>query len=469
MLDRMNRLVVFSALGLALSSAHPAPFVAASQPCGAVATFADGRTPLEIRHVSLKGNDTDGAGTATHPFRTIARAARSISPGTAIYLHAGTYPGGTFLTALRGTAARPIWIMGAPGEARPVIAGGSQGLYLTRPRYVVLQNLEIRDTADNGINVDDGEEVANLDAARFVLFRDLDIHDAGKQPSGVANCLKMAGVNDVLILGSRFARCGNGPGSGAVGVDGVGVHRARLSFNRFIANGFGGVQFKGASRDIEIRSIFFQNTGWRGVNMGGSTGEPFFRPPLAVSGLNYEAARIQVVANVFDGSEAAAAFAGCLDCQFNHNTVVNPSKWVLRILQETLTIGRYRFASAGNGVVAGNIFYFRRADLNAGEDINVGTDTDPRSFSLVRNLWYAHDSPAQSSPRLLLLRGNRTGDLIGTAPSFVDARAGDFRLEATSAARAAGSAQFASGSDFSGECYATRPSLGALEFSGTQR
>jgi hypothetical protein len=464
----MNRLVMFAALGLTLSSAHPAPFLPASQPCSAVATFADGRAPVEIRHVALKGNDTDGAGSATRPFRTIARAARSISPGTAIYLHAGTYPGGTFLMALRGTAAQPIWIMGAPGEARPVIAGGSQGLYLTRPRYVILQNLEIRDTADNGINVDDAEDVANPDAARFVLFRDLDIHDTGKQPSGVANCLKMAGVNDFFVLGSSFARCGNGPGSGAVGVDGVGVHQGRLSFNRFIANGFGGVQLKGASRDIEIRSNFFQNTGWRGVNMGGSTGEPFFRPPLAVSTLNYEAARIQVVANVFDGSEAAAVFAGCLDCQFNHNTVINPSKWVLRILQETLTIGRYTFARAGNGVVAGNIFYFRRADLNAGEDINVGADTEPRSFSLVRNLWYAHDNPAQSSPRLPLL-GNRTGDLVGTAPSFVNARAADFHLEASSAARAAGGAQFASGSDFAGECYATPPSLGALELTGTRR
>jgi Right handed beta helix region/Protein of unknown function (DUF1565) len=462
----MNRWVMFSALGLTLSSGHPAPFVPASQPCGAVATFADGRAPAQIRHVAVNGNDADNAGSATHPFRTIARAAKGISPGTAIYVHAGTYPGGTSLTALRGTAAQPIWIMGAPGEARPVIEGGSQGLYFTRPRYVVLQNLEIRNTADNGINVDDAEEVANPDAARFVLFRDLDIHDTGKQPSGVANCLKMAGVNDFFVLGSSFARCGNGPGSGAVGVDGVGVHQGRLSFNRFTANGFGGIQFKGASSDIEIRSNFFQNTGWRGVNMGGSTGQAFFRPPLTGSSLNFEAARIRVSANVFDGSEAAAAFAGCLDCQFNHNTVVNPSKWVLRILQETLTIGRYTFARTGHGVIAGNIFYFRRAELNAGEDINVGADTDPRSFSLVRNLWYAHDAPAQSGPSLPLLRGNRTGDLIGSDPRFVNARGGDFHLAAGSVARAAGGAQFGSGSDFAGQCYATPPSLGALELIG---
>jgi hypothetical protein len=461
----MNRLVMCSALGLMLSSGYREPAPPTSLPCGAVATFADGKAPAQIRHVSAKGSDSLGNGSATRPFGSIARAAQSIAPGTAIYVHAGTYPGGAYLTALRGTADRPIWIMGAPGEARPVIEGGNQGVYLTRPRYVILQNLEIRNTADNGINVDDGEEFANPDSARFVLFRDLDIHDTGKRPSGVANCLKMAGLNDFFVLGSSFARCGNGPGSGATGVDGVGVHSGRLSFNKFISSGFGGIQFKGGSRDIEIRSNLFHDTGWRGVNMGGSTGEAFFRPPLSASSVNYEAARIQVVANIFNGSEAAAAFAGCVDCAFSHNTVINPSKWALRILQETLSNGRYTFARAGNGVVSGNIFYFRRADLNAGEDINVGADTDPQSFSVLRNLWYAHDDPAQSSPRLRLLRGIRTGDVVRTDPDFVDARTGDFHLKAGSVAKAAGDAKFVRGSDFAGQCYATPPSFGALEVS----
>jgi hypothetical protein len=445
---------------------HPERVLPATQACGPVATFADGKAPSQIRHVSIAGSDARGSGSATHPFRTIARAARSISPGSGIYVHAGTYEGGTFLSGLQGTAAQPIWILGGPNEARPVIQGGGEGLHLTKPRYVVLQHLEIRDSADNGINVDDAEEFANPDAARFVLFRDLDIHDTGKRPSGVANCLKISGLNDFVVLGGSFARCGNGAASGAVGVDGVGAHRGRLSFNRFLSNGYGGIQFKGASRDIEIRSNFFHNTGWRGVNMGGSTGQAFFRPPLSASALNYEAARIHVVANIFDGSESAASFAGCLDCQFSHNTVVNPSKWVLRILQETVTIASYAFARTGHGVIADNIFYFRRSDLNAGEDINVGDNTDTRSFSLVRNLWYAHDDPTQSSPRLPLFGGIRTGSLVGSSPDFVDARTGDFHLNANSAAKAAGGVQFAPGSDFDSQCYAKPPSLGALELAG---
>jgi hypothetical protein len=486
MLDSVNRLVMFWALALTLSSGglelrgrsgarspldetgidHPENVSPAVPACRAIATFADGKTPGQIRHVSITGNDTSGNGSATGPFRTIARAARSISPGTAIYVHAGTHGGGTFLTGVQGTEAQPVWIMGAPGEARPVIQGGGEALHLTRPRYVVLQNLEVVGTADNGINVDDAAEVANPEAARYVLFRDLDIHDTGKRPSGVANCLKISGLNDFFVLDSSFARCGNGNASGAVGVDGVGVHRGRLSDNRFVSTGYGGVQFKGASDDIEIRSNFFQDTGLRGVNMGGSTGQAVFRPPLSASVLNYEAARIRVLANIFDGSETAASFTGCLDCEFSHNTVVNPSRWALRILQETVTIAGYTFARAAHGLIAGNIFYFRRSDLGTGEDINVGANTDTGSFYLTRNLWYAHDAPAQSSPRLSTFLGAQSGSIVGTSPDFVNASANDFHLRASSLANGAGSMMFAPGSDYAGECYANPPSLGALELTG---
>jgi hypothetical protein len=388
--------------------------------------------------VSIAGSDETGDGSAAHPFRTIARGARDIAAGTAISIHAGTYPGRTFLVRLHGTEAAPIWIMGAPGESRPALRGGVEGLHLVQPRYVIVQNLEILETDDNGVNVDDGDDMANPDAARFIIFRDLDVHDTGRRPSGIANCLKISGVNDVAVLSSRFARCGGEAGSGAVGVDGVGVHTAIVAFNRFVSTGFGALQFKGGSADIEIRNNRFEDTGWRGVNMGGSTGETVFRPPLNPSGMNYEAARVRVSANLFSGSETAAAFVGCVDCEFTHNTVVDPSKWVLRILQETVTNDRFRFAPASRGLIAGNIFYFRRAEANAGEDINVGAGTDSGSFSLAENVWYAHDNPAESRPRLPAFAGTQTRSIVGVNPGLVNAGAGDFRLTANSAAGEAG-------------------------------
>ena len=427
--------------------------------CVSASTFADGRVPRLTRHVAVDGSDTAGDGSAPKPFRTLTRAARDAAPGTAIYLHAGTYSGGVLLSQLRGTAAAPIWIAGAPGESRPTIRDGGDALHFVKPRYLVIQDLEIVDAGGNGINIDDGDEVGDGDAARFVVVQRVSIRDAGRRPSGIADCLKLAGVSDVAVLRSTFGRCGDGPGSGAVGVGGVGVHRVTIASNRFEANGYGAVQVKGGSDEVDIIGNVIQDAGWRGVNMGGATGPEFFRPPLASARPNYEAARVRTRANVFIGGEAAAAFTGCVDCEFSHNTVVDPSKWVLRVLQETVSLGSYAFAPASGGVIADNIFYFRRSDLNTGEDINIGAGTAPASFSLARNLWYAHDVPRQSDPRVGAV-GAHAGSIVGVDPQF--AGTDDFRLRRTSAAVAAGDARFNPPADVEGKCYDSPPSLGAF-------
>ncbi|HUK36865.1 MAG TPA: hypothetical protein VLV86_23280 [Vicinamibacterales bacterium] len=429
--------------------------------CALAATFADGKTPNRVRHVAGDGSDGTGDGSAARPFHTLGRAVHDLSPGTAIYMHAGAYPGGVLLSDIRGTRAAPVWIAGAPGESRPVIRGGGDGLHFVRPRYLVIQDLEIRDAASNGLNVDDGDDVSDGAAAGFVVLRDLEIHDTGVHPSGIGDCLKLAGVYDVAILHSQFGRCGSGPSSGAVGVGGVGVHRATIAFNRFAANGYGAVQVKGGSDEVEIIGNVVQDAGWRGVNLGGSTGAAFFRPPLKASSSHYEAARIHVLANVFVGGEAAAAFTGCVDCEFSHNTVVDPSKWVVRVLQETAALGEHGFAPASGGRIAGNIFYFRRSDLNTGEDINVGEGTDPASFSLERNLWYAHDAPRRSDPRVGAI-GMDTRSIVGTDPQFVNADRGDFHLRRTSVAIGAGEGSTAPPADLDGKCYSMPPSLGAF-------
>jgi hypothetical protein len=329
-----------------------------------------------------------------------------------------------------------------------------------KPRYVIIQRLEIRGTADNGINADDGDEVNNPEAARGMVFRELDVHDTGLKPGGVPNCLKLAGVNDVVILNSAFGRCGGTPESGAVGVGGVGVRNATVAFNTFSANG--GVQFKGGSADIVVAANHFRNTGWRGVNMGGSTGQQFFRPLPSRRDVNAEAARVRVFGNVFEGGEAAASFTGCVNCSFTHNTVVNPSKWALRILQEAVSGGGYTFAPASAGLITGNIFYFRRADLNTGEDINVGPNTESSSFVLNGNLWFAHDDSRASGPRLPTFRGKNADTLVGRDPRFVNAGAGDFRLLADSPARGAGGNLSRATYDFDGHCYSAPANLGAF-------
>jgi hypothetical protein len=99
------------------------------------------------------------------------------------------------------------------------------------------------------------------------------------------------------------------------------------------------VQCKGGSEDIEMRRNRFTNAGERSVNMGGSTGAEFFRPPLSTTAPNFEARNIRAIANVFTGSTSPIAFVGCVDCLALNDTIVNPTRWILRILQETVTGG----------------------------------------------------------------------------------------------------------------------------------
>jgi hypothetical protein len=98
-------------------------------------------------------------------------------PGTAIRVHAGTYGGGTYISNVSGEPSAPIWIGGVPGESKPLIQNGGEGLHLTKVSYLVIHDLEVADATSNGINCDDGGDYANEAAAHHVVFRNLDIHD----------------------------------------------------------------------------------------------------------------------------------------------------------------------------------------------------------------------------------------------------------------------------------------------------
>ena len=130
---------------------------------------------MQILHVAAGA--TGGDGSVGSPFGTIEAAAAVATPGTAIRLGPGVHASDQFVSMLRGTAAAPIWIGGEPGQDRPILSGGGQALQLARPAYVVVHDLEIRNTTQNGINCDDGGDTANPDASRFVVFRKLNIHD----------------------------------------------------------------------------------------------------------------------------------------------------------------------------------------------------------------------------------------------------------------------------------------------------
>jgi hypothetical protein len=402
--------------------------------------------PTDV-YVSPSGDDAN-TGRQDAPFATLEHAASGAVPGARIHLMAGTYAGGIHIAELQGTADNPITITGEEGT---IIDGGNTGLQLSDPEYLVVENLTIQNTAQNGLNIDDA---GSFDTpAHHIVLRNITVENVGS--GGNEDCIKMSGVDDFWVLDSDVSACTG------QGIDMVGCHDGVISQNHIHDKPNSGIQAKGGTSDILIHGNRFTEVTGRGVNAGGSTGLAFFRPQDAA----FEGARIRVVANIFEevGAESGApiAFVGCDACVFANNTVIEPKTWVARILQETTG---ERFVPSRDGLFVNNIVMFNVADLRNGVFVNVGPNTAPETFTFANNLWFAMDDASFSGPTLSGGIPAAQDSIVQQDPAFNDQAGGDYHIEATSPAANRGQevpgAAFA---DFDDVCFEEPPSVGAFE------
>ncbi len=344
------------------------------------------------------------------------------SPGTQILVAPGEYRGGLSFTGLRGVQRKPI-VIGALDPANPPkILGGASGIHLRDVAWIELRNLILSGATGNGLNIDDGGDL-DKPASRVVLSG-LVIRDVG--PRGNHDGIKLSGVDSFTIEKCVVERWGD---SGSA-IDMVGCHNGVISGCefRFRSDVFGnGVQTKGGSSDITIRQCRFDNAGSRAINIGGSTGSDYFRPRDAT----YEARNITVEDNTFIGSMSPVAFVGVDGATVRFNTIYRPTRWAIRILQESQDD---RFVPCRNGVFASNLVVYRAADVRS--VVNVGGGTSPETFRFSANHWYCEDEPQRSRPRDLPVP--EKDGVYGTPPDFRDAVSGDLRLSDRSQVRNAG-------------------------------
>src|SRR5690606_20335946 len=108
------------------------------------------------------------------PGESLGGALSAATPGTRIVLAAGEHAGGVFASDVQGTADAPIALVGEDGA---VITGGTTGIQLSDPAYLVIENIRIEGASANGLNIDDGGDYAT--PARHVVLRDLEVVDIG--------------------------------------------------------------------------------------------------------------------------------------------------------------------------------------------------------------------------------------------------------------------------------------------------
>jgi hypothetical protein len=424
---------------------------AAAEKCAEIATFADNKKPLREIFVSPGGDNFKNDGSRKAPFQTINRAVQEIRAGDAIRLLPGNYTNGAYLQNVSGTSNAPVWFGGEANQPKPVFTGPNSSVHLSRVRYFILENIEVTDTKSNGVNCDDGGDFANSNATRHVIFRNLNIHDTGS--GGNQDGLKLSGVNDFFVLDSQFTRTSvNGSG-----IDHVGCHGGLIAGCTFIEGG-NSVQCKGGSEDIEIRSCRFVRPRERAINIGGSTGLTLFRPPITTNAANAEARNIRVFANIFEGTAVTPiAYVGAVNCIVANNTIINPNRWIIRILQEMVSQKGYEFLPCRKNAFVNNLIYYNGAKVSV--PVNIGSNVAADTFEFSNNLWFDHNNPQRSRPELPSAEKN---GVYGQDPLFKNST-NDFTLREGSPAVGKGKSVAAVRGDFDGRCYSNPPSIGALK------
>ena len=349
-------------------------------------------------------------------------AVANAKPGTTILIAPGEYDGGLDFRGLRGEEGKPIILAAADKEDPPVFRGRNTCFHLADTAFVEIHDLILTQARGNGINIDDGGSYDS--PAHHVVLRGLTIRDVG--PNGNRDAIKLSGLDNFRVENCMIERWGD---SGS-GIDMVGCHAGEITGCTFryrsdlAANG---VQTKGGSSGIAIRHCRFEHAGGRGVNIGGSTGPRFFRP----RGVDYEAKDITVEDCTFIGSSAPICFVGVDEALIRYNTIYRPTRYVLRILQESRD---EQFVPCRGGVFTKNVIAFRSDEVRG--IANVGSGTAPDSFTFSENHWYCIDRPQQSDR--LSLPVQETGGTYGLDPRFSDAEQGELSFEAPSQVRDAG-------------------------------
>ena len=356
------------------------------------------KQPSVVYYVSVQtGSDANDGKSVDAPFKTIRKAVSLMAPGVAVRILPGEYEETFWENNKRGTEENPIWIGGYDPDGkgtRPLMKSSQGFFHSSNCSYLIFHDMEITTppfpgekkyrTGIHALNTADGSDF---------VFRNLYVHHVHDSP------LKFAGANHYFVLDCEVSHDQQGlRGSGSI--DNVGCHHNIVAYN-YIHSGVGiGIVYKGGSANNDIYNNLIVNPGITAITMGQSTGREFFRPPLTDDRTTYEAQNIRAYSNIIIGGRAPLQMISSRGCYFVNNTVIHPSHWIFRILNND-SEDQLKLANFGNphdNVIANNIFYYFSP---SGEHLNVSANVKPedrKSIIISNNIFYNVTNPGRVPP-----------------------------------------------------------------------
>lgn len=275
-----------------------------------------------VRHIALSGNDDTADGTAAHPYRTLAAAARDVLAGQSLVLGQGTYAEPDEIRI----RVPGVTIRSFPGEwavvDRSSETGEGSGIYF----YVgsdggVLECLEVVGgfyavSTETKWDWGDPEDRSGASGIRVENTR---LHGSQR------DVVKIKPNSDDLIirhneifdsgLGLPFGDCN------AEGIDNVNGDRTQVAYNHIHDICSTGVYLKGGAADGVIEHNIIERAGGAGILLGFDTSPEYF--DLTANPQYYENIRGIARYNLIrDTRGAGIGFYASRDAKAYNNTLI---------------------------------------------------------------------------------------------------------------------------------------------------
>lgn len=256
-------------------------------------------------YVSPSGNDLN-PGTFNQPWRTIGKAARTVVPGSTVYVRAGTYNEAVRLD-VSGTEQKPINFLAFPGET-PIVEGNNQlpatwvGLIYVKGDWIRISGFEVRNSRYSGIQLQGQHDRADhiyshhnqkhgiyiqgdfgMVEASF-LWKNAMLNENGKAGGGSAALATARdardGVTDYAVL--RYNTIWENWG---IGIDSYESNGTIIEGNIVHDNLIGGIYISDATNIICKRNFLYMTPGsityGLDANFGILLGDETYDPPSA--------------------------------------------------------------------------------------------------------------------------------------------------------------------------------------------